>query len=236
MLADHGATVVKIETGSRPDILRSVTPSIGEGGGYESGLQFHSLNAGKLDLTLDLATPEARDVVRDLVKWCDVLTESFSAKAMTSWGLGYGELHNINPKLIMFSSCLMGQTGPMRFYAGFGTMAAAIAGFYPVTGWPDRIPAGPFTAYTDYISPRLSVVLIMAALEHRRRTGQGQHIDFSQLEGALHFLAPQLLDEEINGRTAGRHGNADPHMTPHAVFPAKGNDKWVAIACETDRH
>ena len=116
----------------------------------------------------------------------------------------------------------MGQTGPMRLYAGFGTMAAAIAGFYPVTGWPDRIPAGPFTAYTDYISPRLSVVLIMAALEHRHRTGQGQHIDFSQLEGALHFLAPQLLDEEINGRTAGRHGNADPHMTPHAVFPRKG--------------
>ena len=81
-------TVVKIETGSRPDILRTVTPSIGEGGGYESGLQFHSLNAGKLDLTLDLATPEARDVVHDLVKWCDVLTESFSPKAMTSWGLG----------------------------------------------------------------------------------------------------------------------------------------------------
>ena len=95
----------------------------------------------------DLATPEAKDVVFDLVKWCDVLTESFSPRAMANWGFSYDELKKVNPELIMFSSCLMGQTGPMRLYAGFGTMAAAIAGLYPVTGWPDRIPAGPFTAY-----------------------------------------------------------------------------------------
>jgi benzylsuccinate CoA-transferase BbsF subunit len=78
--------------------------------------------------------------------------------------------------------------------------------------------------------------MIMAALEHRDRTGEGQHIDFAQLEAALHFLAPELLDEEINGRTAGRHGNADRHMSPHAVYPALGDDRWVAIACESDDH
>lgn len=235
-LADHGATVVKIESESKPDVLRSVNPFIGEEGGQENALQFHSLNAGKMDLTLDLTVSEARDVVYDLVKWCDVLTESFSPRAMANWGFGYEDLKKINPELVMFSSCLMGQTGPMRLYAGFGTMAAAIAGLYPVTGWPDRIPAGPFTAYTDYVSPRLSVAVIMAALEHRDHTGQGQLIDFAQLEGALHFLAPQLLDQSINGRTAGRHGNADPNMAPHAVYPAKGDDRWVAIACETDEH
>jgi crotonobetainyl-CoA:carnitine CoA-transferase CaiB-like acyl-CoA transferase len=235
-LADHGATVVKIESESKPDVLRSVNPFIGEEGGQENALQFHSLNAGKMDLTLDLTVDEARDVIFDLVKWCDVLTESFSPRAMANWGFGYDELKKVNPDLVMFSSCLMGQTGPMRLYAGFGTMAAAIAGLYPVTGWPDRIPAGPFTAYTDYVSPRLSVALIMAALEHRDETGQGQLIDFAQLEGALHFLAPQFLDQSINGRTAGRHGNADFNMTPHAVFPAAGDDRWVAIACETDDH
>lgn len=235
-LADHGATVVKIESESKPDVLRAVNPYIGEAGGQESALQFHSLNAGKMDLTLDLTTKESRDVVFDLVKWCDVLTESFSPRAMTNWGFGYEDLKKVNPELIMFSSCLMGQTGPMRLYAGFGTMAAAIAGLYPVTGWPDRIPAGPFTAYTDYISPRLSVILVMAALEHLDQTGEGQHIDFSQLEGALHFLAPQFLDEEINGRTAGRDGNGDVHMSPHAVYPARGEDKWVAVACESDLH
>ncbi|MCP4085761.1 MAG: CoA transferase [Actinomycetia bacterium] len=234
-MADFGATVVKIESESKPDVLRGVNPFIGEEGGQENALQFHSLNAGKMDLTLDLTTPEARDVVFDLVKWCDVLTESFSPKAMANWGFAYEDLRKVNPDLVMFSSCLMGQTGPMRMYAGFGTMAAAIAGFYPITGWPDRIPAGPFTAYTDYISPRLSVAVIMAALEHRDRTGEGQHLDFAQIEAALHFLAPALLDEEINGRTAHRHGNADPHLTPHGVYPSAGEDRWVAVACETDQ-
>jgi len=235
-LADHGATVVKIESESKPDVIRGVNPFIGEDGGQENALQFHSLNAGKLDLTLDLSVPEARDVILDLVRWADVVTESFSPKAMANWGLGYDDLRAVNPELVMFSSCLMGQTGPMRLYAGFGTMAAAIAGFYPVTGWPDRIPAGPFTAYTDYISPRLSVPAILAGLERRHRTGEGCHIDFAQLEGALHFLAPQLLDEEINGRTAQRHGNADADLCPHAVYPSAGDDRWVAIACESDQH
>ena len=120
----------------------------------------------------------------------------------------------------MFSSCLMGQTGPLRAYAGFGTMAAAVAGFYPITGWEDRAPAGPFTAYTDYISPRLSLVSMLAALEHRRRTGEGQHIDFSQLEAALHLLTPALLDDQVNGVIAGRNGNVDRFIAPHDVFPA----------------
>ncbi len=233
-LADYGATVVKIESEGKADVLRGVNPFIGEQGGQENALQFHSLNANKLGLTLDLSLPEARDVVFDLVRWCDVLTESFSPKAMANWGFGYEDLKEINPNLVMFSSCLMGQTGPMRMYAGFGTMAAAIAGFYPITGWPDRIPAGPFTAYTDYISPRASVAVILAALEHRRFTGEGQHIDFSQLEAALQYLGPALLDQEINGVTAGRNGNADHHSFPHGVFPAAGNDRWVALVCESD--
>ena len=235
-LADYGATVVKVESELKPDVLRGVHPFIGEEGGQENALQFHSINAGKMDLTLDLSLPEARDVVLDLVEWCDVLTESFSPKAMENWGLTYDVLREVNPGLVMFSSCLMGQTGPMRLYAGFGTMAAAIAGFYPVTGWPDRIPAGPFTAYTDYISPKLGVMLILSALAERDRTGRGQHIDFAQMEGALHFLATEFADEEINGRTAGRAGNADRHMCPHGVYPSAGDDRWVAIACETDEH
>ncbi len=235
-LADYGATVVKVESELKPDVLRGVHPFIGEEGGQENALQFHSINAGKMDLTLDLSLPEAREVILDLVAWCDVLTESFSPKAMENWGLTYDVLRGVNPELVMFSSCLMGQTGPMRMYAGFGTMAAAIAGFYPVTGWPDRIPAGPFTAYTDYISPKLGVMLILSALAERDRTGRGQHIDFAQMEGALHFLATEFADEEINGRTAGRAGNADRHMCPHGVYAAAGDDCWVAIACETDEH
>jgi benzylsuccinate CoA-transferase BbsF subunit len=113
-------------------------------------------------------------------------------------------------------------------------MAAAMAGFYPITGWPDRMPAGPFTAFTDYISPRYAAALLLGALESKRRTGEGQYIDLSQMEGSLHLLAPALLDDEINGRVAGRCGNADPHRAPHGAYPALGDDRWVAIAVETD--
>ena len=155
---------------------------------------------------------------------------------MARFGIDYDSLKSVNPGLIMLSSCLLGQTGPMRSYAGFGTAGAAIAGFYPLAGWPDRVPAGPFGAYSDYSSPRFSVLAVLAALEWRSRTGEGQHLDYAQLEGASQLLAPALLDETVNGRTAGRTGNADPNMAPHGVYPVAGTDSWIAIACETDAH
>jgi benzylsuccinate CoA-transferase BbsF subunit len=128
----------------------------------------------------------------------------------------------------------MGQTGPRASFAGYGNLSAAISGFSNLGGWPDRAPAGPFSAYTDYVSPRFVAVSILAALEHRRRTGEGQYIDCSQAECSLHFLGPALLDYVVNGRIAGRTGNRDPDAVPHAVFPALGDDQWVAISVATD--
>ncbi len=233
-MADLGATVVKIESETRPDVLRGAGPFRGEDGDPEGAFQMHSLNAGKLGLALDMSHPEAREVILDLVRWADVVTDSFSAGAMVRWGLGPDDLRKVNPDLVIFQSNLMGDTGPLASYAGFGTMAAAIAGFYPLTGWPDRMPAGPFTAFTDYISPKLSVVVLLAALEHRRRTGEGVYIDYSQLEGALHFLGPAFVYDEANGDVLTRLGNRDRHMAPHGVFPCAGDDQWVAVACATD--
>jgi crotonobetainyl-CoA:carnitine CoA-transferase CaiB-like acyl-CoA transferase len=128
----------------------------------------------------------------------------------------------------------MGQTGPLSRFAGYGNLAAAIAGFYEITGWPDREPAGPFGAYTDYIAPRYNAIAVLAALDHRRRTGEGQYVDLSQAEAALHFLAPAVLEYTANGRTWPRNGNADPNHAPHGVYPCAGDDRWVAVACETD--
>lgn len=233
-LADFGATVVRVESQSRPDVLRGVNPFRGAAGDQEGSFQWHSLNAGKYGLSLDLNVAEARAVIGDLVRWADVVTESFSPGAMANWGFDEASLRAINPRIVMFSSSLMGQTGPLRSYAGFGTMAAAIAGFYPVTGWPDRIPAGPFTAFTDYISPRFTVVAVLSALEWLRRTGEGMYLDFAQLEGSLHLLGRALWDDEHNGHTAGRRGNEDPDMAPHNVYAAAGEDRWLAVACETD--
>jgi crotonobetainyl-CoA:carnitine CoA-transferase CaiB-like acyl-CoA transferase len=128
----------------------------------------------------------------------------------------------------------MGQTGPLSQFSGFGNLAGAVTGFYELTGWPDRAPAGPFLAYTDYVSPRYLVAAILAALEWRRQHGRGQSIDLAQAECAIQFLAPAVADWAVNGRAATRAGNADPWFAPHGVYPSAGDDRWVAIACETD--
>ena len=235
LLADYGATVVRIESSRRLDVCRTIRPFIDGDESPEKSAVFHSTNAGKRMLTLDLTTDAGRSVILDLVRWADVVTESFSPKAMKAFGLDYPRLREVNPQIIMLSTCLMGQTGPLSQFAGYGNLAAAIAGFYEITGWPDREPAGPFGAYTDYIAPRYNAAAVMAALAHRRRTGKGQHIDLAQAEAAMHFLTPALLDYEVNGRVQMRQGNASSEVAPHGAYPTKGTDRHIAIACENDQ-
>ena len=234
ILADYGATVVRIESPTRIDTARTLQPFHGNTLGPDTSGLFGNCNAGKFGISIDLGNPAARDVVFDLVRWADVVTESFSPKAMRAWGYDYESIRKVKPDIIMLSSCLMGQTGPLSKIAGFGNMAAAIAGFHNLTGWADRPPAGPFGAYTDYVAPRFTAMALIAALDHRRRTGEGQYIDQSQAECAIHFLGPAIMDYTANGRVAGRHGNADSDFAPHGVYPAAGEDRWVAIACRTD--
>ena len=142
VLADYGATVVRVESSRRMDVMRTSDPLHGGRPGPENSGGFQNYNAGKLGLTLDLTSEAGRAVIRDLVRWADVVTESFSSKVIGAWGLDYASLREIKPDVIMLSSCLMGQSGPLSTYAGWGFMAAALAGFYGLTGWPDRAPAG----------------------------------------------------------------------------------------------
>ena len=138
---------------------------------------------------------------------------------MAAWGLGYERLAELNPAVIMLSSNLTGQYGPLASFAGYGNLGAALAGFYGLAGWPDRSPSGPFGAYTDYTSTHFMQATLLAALDHRRRTGEGQHIDLAQAEAAMYFLAPALLDAAATGRIAERLGNADPEMAPPRCVP-----------------
>ena len=234
MLADYGAVIVRIESPTRVDTARTLQPYHHNQIGPDASGLFSNCNAGKFGITLDMGNPRSREVIFDLVKWADVVTESFSPKAMRAWGLDYAAMRKIKPDIIMLSSCLMGQTGPLASFAGFGNLASAISGFHNLTGWLDRPPAGPFGAYTDYISPRFSAIAILAALEYRRRTGKGQYIDQSQAETSLHFLTSALLDYSVNGRTQIRAGNSDAEFAPHGIYPAKGEDRWVAIVCKTE--
>jgi crotonobetainyl-CoA:carnitine CoA-transferase CaiB-like acyl-CoA transferase len=234
ILADYGATVIRIESPTRVDTARTLQPFHNGAPGPDASGLFNNCNAGKLGISLDLGNPRSREVVHDLVRWADIVTESFSPKAMRAWAFDYESLRKVKTDLIMLSTCLMGQSGPLARIAGFGNMAAAISGFHNLTGWPDRKPAGPFGAYTDYVAPRFSAMALLAALDHHRRTGEGQYIDQSQAESSLHFLTPAILDYTVNGRVESRAGNTDSRFAPHGVYPACGDDRWVAVVCTTD--
>ena len=233
-LADHGATVVHIETDNPPDRLRLVGPFKDDIPGMDRCQFFASFNTSKLSLQLDLKNPAGKEVARKLLVWCDVALDSFTAGTMAGLGLGYDVARTLNPGIIMATTCLMGQTGPASRLAGYGYHAAAVSGFYEITGWDDRPPAGPFNAYTDTVAPRFLATTLVAALDHRRRTGEGQYIDQAQMESALHFLGPELLDAQVSGASPRRSGNHHPEHAPHDAYPCAGEDQWCAIAVETD--
>ncbi|HKV53406.1 MAG TPA: CoA transferase [Candidatus Binataceae bacterium] len=235
IMADYGATVIRVESTNRTDPTRTVGPFQNGKSSAEGSALWGNNNAGKYGITLDLSTAGARAIVMDLVKWADVVSESFSPKAMRAWGFDYESLRQVKPDLIMISTCLMGQTGPLSRFAGFGNLAAALCGFYNLVGWPDRPPSGPFSAYTDYIAPRFGTVALMAALIHRKLTGEGQYIDQAQAESALHFLTLPIIDYSANRRAYTPVENRDLYHAPHGVYPAAGDDRWVAIACRDDK-
>jgi crotonobetainyl-CoA:carnitine CoA-transferase CaiB-like acyl-CoA transferase len=233
-LADFGATVVRVESSERIDAGRTVAPFHGGEPGPDNAGIFSNMNTNKYGVTLDLATEEAREIVRDLVAWADIVCEAFSPGAMEKWGLDYAHLRAINPSLIMLSTCLFGQTGPYADIAGFGTMSAAMAGFVNLAGDPGGQPIGPFGAYTDYVAPRFTVCALLAALDHRERSGEGCYIDQSQAESAMHLMTTAVLDYAVNEHVTTGDGNRDPRRVPHGVYPARGDDEWVAIAVQSE--
>lgn len=155
VLADYGATIVRVESSNRLDTGRTLYPFCGGTPHRERSAFFHNMNAGKRMLSLDLKHPRSRDVVLDLVGWADVVMESFSPKAMRALGYDYESLRRVKPDLVMISTCLMGQTGPLSEFAGYGNLAAAITGFVSLCGWPDRPPGR--TVQRLYRLPRSAV-------------------------------------------------------------------------------
>jgi benzylsuccinate CoA-transferase BbsF subunit len=233
-LADYGATVIRIESAKKIDATRTVGPFKDGHAGIERSAIYCNLNLGKYGLSLNLSAPGAREVAMRMVNWADVVIENFSPKAMRAWGMDYHSLRKIKPDLIMLSTCLNGQTGPDRMLAGYGNMGACMAGFGELTGWPDRPPAAPFSAYTDFTSPKFITAALLAALDHKRRTGQGQYIDVSQVEAPIHLLGRAFLDYTVNGRIQTRTGNALRDYAPTGVYPCAGTDRWVVLAAPTD--
>lgn len=237
-MADYGATVIRVESPARIDTARVVGPFHGEEPGVENSGLYGNVNAGKWGLTLDLRVPEAQNIFRRLAVWADIVCESFTAGVLARWQLDYSHLRELKPELIMLSSTLLGQNGPYNQVSGFGSQGAGMAGIQDLAGWPDRAPAGPFGPYTDYPAPRFALTALLAALDHRNRTGEGVFIDQAQAEGSMQLLAPALIDYKNGGPALRRRGNDDPQMCPHGVYPClvpEGREEsWVAIAVASD--
>jgi len=234
ILADFGAQVVHVETGTRLDPIRYTPPYKDNIPGTNRGGYFHNYNSNKYGITLNLKHPKAPDLVRRLILWADIVAENFNPGVTERLGLSYEQLREIRPDIIMISLGSKGQTGPQSRLPAFGAHLAALSGFTAITGWPDRDPPVIFGAYTDSIAGRFGAATLLAALDYRRRTGKGQYIDLSQSEAGIQFLVPPLLDYATNQRILERKGNRHPAAAPHGAYRCTGEDRWCAIAVFTD--
>jgi len=234
-LADHGATVVRIESHTNFELLRGAGPFPGNKPGLNGSMFFGKHNANKYGASLNLNHPKGQELAWRFINWADIVTEAFRPGTMKKWGLDYESVSKVRPDIVYLSTSMQGQSGPFSQYAGTGSMISCVAGFGEISGWPDRMPSPPYGAYSDYFCQRFNSTTLIAALEYRRRTGKGQWIEQSQLEVSLHFQAPLIMDYVVNGRTAGRYGNRLLYAAPHGVYPCEGNDRWVAIAVFNDK-
>lgn len=234
-LADYGATVVRIESRQRVDIMRATMPYKDGKPGIDRGGYFAFFNSNKYDISLDIANTQGKEVARRLVAWSDIVVENFAPGTMEKLGFGYEALKAIKDDIIMLRLSNQGQTGPYSHYASLGNQLNALAGFVHFTGWPDREPLSLSLAYSDYFCPWFAVSSLLAAVEHRRQTGEGQMIDFSQFEASLQFVGPYLLEYSANGVQSQRAGNAHPFYAPHAAYRCAGEDRWCAIAVSDEQ-
>ena len=232
-LADMGAEVIKIESTVSPGLMGGPNPATPRGRG-----QRHIWNAGKLSLMLNMATPQAQEIARRLVAVSDVVTENFSRRIMSRWGLDYESLRKIKPDLIQVSMSGLGHTGPWKDYRSFGQTLQTWSCFTVLTGFPNTDPCGPGSAYSDAVGGLAGAQAVLLALIHRARTGEGQRIDLGQYEALSSLLETMVLDMSVNdrGEDLQRTGNRLPHGggSPHGAYRCKGDDRWVAITVFTD--
>ena len=233
LLADAGAEVIKIESMSRVDPTRGMTFTLGTAfEGVEESFAFNSINLNKLSVKLNLKRPEAVELAKRIVQLSDVAASNMRPGAMASLGLSYDDLKKIKPDIIALSSSAFGSDGPFRSYGGYAPSFACGSGLANVTGYADAAP-NPMTGSTDLLAAVTSAFSIVAALNHRRQTGRGQHIDASSVECQAVLAGDALMEYLVNGRVQSRQGNQDKIMAPHNCYRSRGDDKWVSIAVST---
>ena len=255
-LGSFGADIIKIEWPEHLDILRSnrttIPPEI-EPGPNAPG-QFADTNINKLGLTINVRTPRGLELIKRLITISDVVIENFSSRVMRNWGIGYDVMQQLKPDIIYVSMAGFGHTGPNHHYTTMGPSAQALSGQTFLSGLPDKPPAGWGWSYLDDTGGMYGVMCVLTALHHRHVTGQGQHVDLSQMTAGITLTGSAFLDHTVNGRQARRQGYPPgnrtawpgtppapnyrgPTVAPHNAYRTKGggHNDWCVIACFSDR-
>jgi len=231
MFAEFGADVIKVEQPGRGDAFRNFGTRTENGG----SLLFLSENRNKRSVTLNLKHPDGAAVLKELVKWADIIVENFQPGTMEAWGLGYDVLSAINPNLVMVRISGYGQTGPMASKPGFGRVGNAFGGLSFLAGYPDRPPVTPGSAtLADYMSGLYAAFGAVAALKARDRLGRGQVVDVALYEAIFRVLDELAPAYHRAGKVRQRMGPGTVNVVPHSHYPTR-DDRWVAIACTNDK-
>jgi len=234
IMASYGAEVIRVESRTRLEWHRLSGPFIDDIRSPDRSGEYLWANPSMLGLTLNIKHPRASEVLGRLTLWADAVVENFAGGVMKRLGLGYEDLREIRPDIIMLSTSMYGQTGPFASVRGYGGTLTSLTGIAHLSGFPDQHPQLPGFAITDYIAPRASVMALITALDYRRRTGKGQYIDAAQMETVLPLLAPVLLQYQTNGVADSRIGNRTAHAAPHGVYRCRGDERWCAITVFDD--
>lgn len=242
-LADMGAEVIRVESRNRLDGLRLGQSMARQASGIENpdpALEqemhptFHIVNRGKRGITANIKEPGGVRLLRRLAQVSDVVVDNFSPGVLDRAALGYRDLRQERPDLVMLSMSSAGQYGPLRDVTTYAPTVASLAGLHGLVGYSeDRLLGMMDIGYGDANASLLGTFAVLACLRHRQRTGQGQFIDMSQWEATTVLLGEALMDYAMNGRVQRPTGNTRPGMAPYGIYPCKGEDQWVSIAVKT---
>lgn len=249
LLADFGADVIKIENRKRLDTPRRLPIYKGEVRSYgaeeanpdpNKGGLFNNYSRNKLGVTVDMGDPRGRELVHDLIEHCGIVTENFAPGVMEKWNLTYPELREIRDDVIFARMSGYGHSGPQAHYRSYGPVVQAVSGLSFNSGLPGREPSGWGLSYMDNQAAYYNSAGLMLAIYQRMLTGQGTEVDVSAVEAGIGLLGSDLLDTVVNDRPSRRpdypRGNRleHPAAAPHGVYPASGEDQWIAIAVFSD--
>lgn len=235
IFSDFGADVIKIESATRLDSVRTGGPFKDRKFGVNRSGYFASRNTGKKSVVLDLKSEAGRRLVFDIIREADVISNNFGPGAMDRMGLSYEAVRDVKPDIIYLSMPMYGEDGPRAELLGVGMTISAVTGLMWSTGYRPDDPVGPGTHYPDHAAnPYHAAFAILAALRRRRQTGDGMKIDLSQVESTINFIGTAATRVAMTGNDQPQAGNASAEMAPHGVFRCAGEDQWCAVAVTTD--